>query len=810
MKDLYELYGDDFVCISWYLNGGYDIPESSQRFSWYGFSGTPSAMFDGLEGSVGGYPSGSMFDTYDPMVQGRFAVPSPVEIMAAYTNIGNQGSVSVNIQSTEAIPSGNYDIEFVVIENYAHDQINMARVVLASEPLTISGPGESQVVTRDFTLDAGWVTENVRVVVFVQDQTNPHDVLQATYSVADYAGVVNVDTDPNGLSAPWHLSGPEGFDMNGTGDASMFVFTAGDYTLTWLDVEYWETPTPVSTIQTLVEDGEIDFAGYYTGGLFAADTTGELGDAGSAQGVAAIDYDLDGDIDIHVIRDGVADMLLENNGGSFTNIAGGTLLGDTGAGRAVTWADYDNDGDMDAYLSKDGLANVLLTNDGGVFSSVTSYGLNNVDAGMGASWVDYDHDGLLDLYLVNNGTDNKLFHAYGDPGIGQWIFLAGSATVADSGPGMTGVWSDYDNDGDQDLFVVNYLGANLLFDNDPQYGFFDATGSGALPNIGRGTGAAWGDYDNDGDMDLYFANDGAADIFCEYHGGSFNQQIGAPLGDTGNTKGVAWGDFDNDGDLDLYLAKHGQYDRILRNDAGTFVEVALGVNETGGNANGMAWADFNDDGKLDAYVANDNGQNVMLVNGVDNGNHWLKVKLTGDTVNKSAVGARVTVTAGGRTMVREVTTSTGYLSQAPLMLHFGLGAATTVDAMTVYWPGEGTTDVTVAAVDQLINVNQGGGPSAVDPAPSRFALHQCYPNPFNPSTTISYELPQAGEVTLRLYDVSGSLITTLKNGVVEAAGLNSVVWNGTDDSGKTVSAGVYFCNLKSGSHEATVRMVMVK
>ncbi len=804
-----EFDADEFVGITWYTGGSFGIPEGSSRFSWYGFSGTPSAMFDGTESVVGGASSGSMIGTYRPIVNSHLAVDSPITIMAGYATLGNEVSISATIQSTATIPSGNYTINFVVVENGAHGALNLAREVLTSEPLTLSGPGESQAVSRSFTLNSGWNEENVRIVVFVQDQTSPHDVLQAAYSVADYAGIITVDTDPNGLAAPWNITGPAGFDMTSAGDASLYVFDTGDYTLTWLEVEYWETPTPAYSTQTLVEDGEIDFAGYYTGGLFVADTTGDLGDAGSAQGISAIDYDLDGDIDIHVIRDGVADMLLENNGGSFTDVATG-LLADTGAGRAATWADYDNDGDMDAYLSKDGLANVLLTNSDGVYTGVTSYGLNNVDAGMGVSWVDYDHDGLVDLYLVKNGTDNKLFHAYGDPGIGQWIFLAGSATVAESGPGMNGVWSDYDNDGDQDLYVVNYLAANVLYDNDPQYGFFDATGSGALPNIGRGTGAAWGDYDNDGDMDIYFANDGAADIFCEYNNASFNQQIGAPLGNTDNTRGVAWGDFDNDGDLDLYMAKHGQYDRILRNDDGTFVEMALGWDETGGNANGMAWADFNDDGKLDVYVANDNSQNVLLMNGVDNGNHWLKVKLTGDTVNKSAVGARVTIQAGGRTMVREVTTSTGYLSQAPLVLHFGLGAATTVDNMMVYWPGEVHTTVTVTEVDQLINVNQSGEPSAVDLTPSRFALHQCYPNPFNPSTTISYELPQAGEVTLKLYDVSGSLITTLKNGVVEAAGLNSVVWNGTDDSGKTVSAGVYFCNLKSGSHVATVRMVMVK
>jgi enediyne biosynthesis protein E4 len=767
-------------------------------------------MFDGTEDVVGGYPSGTMFGQYDPIVSSRLAVSSPLILSAAHSNVGNQGSVSVNIQSTASIPSGNYTVNFVVIENYVHDQINMARQVLASETLTINGIGQTQTVSRNFTIDPSWIMDNMRVVVFVQDQTNPHDVLQATYSASNYLGIVDIDTDPNGLGAPWNLAGPEGFNMDGAGDASLFVFYAGDYTLTWEDVEFWETPSPVASTQTLVEDGEIAFTGYYTGGLFSADISGALGDIGSAQGLSAIDYDLDGDIDIHVIRDNQADLLLENNGGTFTDVASG-LLADTGAGRAATWADYDNDGDMDAYLTKYGAANVLLTNSDGTFTGATGFGLNNTDNGMDASWVDYDHDGKLDLYLVNYDGDNKLFHAYGDPGIGQWIFLAGSATVSNPGPGTSAIWADYDSDGDQDLFVVNYLSSNAIYDNELQYGFANTTGSSVLADIGPGTGASWGDYDNDGDMDLYFANNGGIDMLCQYHAGAFSQILGQNLGNMDNTKSVAWGDFDNDGDLDLYMAKYGQYDRILQNNNGSFSEMSLAWNESGGNANGMAWADFDNDGKLDIYVANDNSSNVLLHNDVDNGNHWLKVKLTGDTVNRSAVGARVTVTAGGLTMIREVATSNGYLSQAPLELHFGLGSATSVDAMTVYWPGEETTTVAVGAVDQTINVSQAGAPSAIDSeAPSRFALHQCYPNPFNPSTTISYELPINGEVTLKLYDVSGSLVRTLKSNEIESAGLNSVVWNGADDNGKTVSAGVYFCNLKSGSYDATVRMVMVK
>jgi len=192
---------------------------------------------------------------------------------------------------------------------------------------------------------------------------------------------------------------------------------------------------------------------------------------------------------------------------------------------------------------------------------------------------------------------------------------ATSGPLGDIGDNSGVAWGDYDNDGDLDLYIANESSTNKLFRNDGGGTFVDVTSS-PLGDAGDGRGVAWGDYDNDGDLDLYLANENQGNkLFRNDGGGTFVDVTSAPLDDTGNSRGVAWGDYDNDGDLDLYLANYGQANKLFRNDGGgTFVDATSGPLGDAGVSSGVAWGDYDNDGDLDLYLANNHQANKLLRN----------------------------------------------------------------------------------------------------------------------------------------------------------------------------------------------------
>jgi len=244
-----------------------------------------------------------------------------------------------------------------------------------------------------------------------------------------------------------------------------------------------------------------------------------LGNTACGGGVAWGDFDNDGDLDIYLANDGSANKLFRNDGGgNFVDATSGPL-GDTGNSWTVACADYDNDGDLDIYIVNFGTANRLLRNDGGlVFVDVTGGPLGDALQGKGVDWGDYDNDGDLDLYFANQYTGNKLLR---NDGGGVFVDVT-SGPLADGGNVKGVTWGDYDNDGDLDLFLAKgdgaTLGPNRLLRNDGSGVFVDAT-SGALTDLGMWSGSALGDFDKDGDLDLYVANlSGANKLFLNQIG----------------------------------------------------------------------------------------------------------------------------------------------------------------------------------------------------------------------------------------------------------------------------------------------------
>jgi predicted outer membrane repeat protein len=544
-------------------------------------------------------------------------------------------------------------------------------------------------------------------------------------------------------------------------------------------------------------------------------TAGPLGDPGAGRSATWGDYDDDGDMDLYVVNDGEANHLLRNDGGAgFVDVTAGPLA-DAGPGRAAVWGDFDGDSDLDLYLVNNGQANHLLRNEGaGGFVDFTPAALADAGPGRAASWRDFDNDGKLDLYVVQSNTANLLLRNYGEITPGTWFFLSmATAVITDTGPGSAAAWADYDQDGDSDLYLVNLNVPNLLIRNDLSLGFANASGTGVLANSGPGSACAWGDYDNDGRLDLYMVNDGGADLLLRNLGSSFVLVVGQALGDTGHGRAAAWSDYDLDGDLDLILARAGEPDLLLTNrGAGIFTGETLDAALTSGESRGVAWGDVDGDGDPDLYVVGA-GSNYLLRNDNESGRHWFHLRLHGDPSNACGVGARVRLVSGGKSQVREAAAEGGPVSLTPGQVAFGLGAATVIDSLVVHWPSGNVQVRLQVAVDIVLDLTEQTGLSDAalpEVTPAVFALHPCYPNPFNPRTTIRYELPEPSRVDLRIYDVAGRLVRILVAAERQPAGTHAATWNGTDGAGRQVAAGLYFCRLEAGTFQATRRLLLLK
>ena len=517
---------------------------------------------------------------------------------------------------------------------------------------------------------------------------------------------------------------------------------------------------------------------------FADATSGALGDTGNGSGVAWGDYDNDGDLDLYLANYGSANKLFRNDAnGVFVDATSGPL-GDTGDGSGAAWGDYDNDGYLDLYLVNAGSANQLLRNYGsGIFADVTSGPLGDTGDGVAAAWADYDNDGKLDLYLVNFNQANKLLHNLG----GGTFADATSGLLGDAGPGQCAAWGDYDNDGDLDLYLVNSGKENKLFRNDGGGTFVDVTSTALRGGwLGPGRSASWGDYDNDGDLDLFLLNYHQASMLFRNDGGGMF--VNAPIGDLFvilNGMAAAWGDYDNDGDLDLYYVCEGQANWLVRNDGGAFVHVGVGTPVADpGNGQGVAWGDFDGDGDLDLYLANSGSANKLLRNEAAGGNHWLEVKLQGTVSNRAGIGARVVVTAGGVSRIREISGGSGGGSQDALVASFGLGAATVIDQLEVRWPSGIAQPVSPPAVDRVVTVKESGVTDATrgplgDPGSGAGVAWGDYDN----DGDLDLYLANAGSANRLFRNDRGTFVDATSGPLGDDGNGRGVAWGDVDNDG---------------------------
>ena len=423
------------------------------------------------------------------------------------------------------------------------------------------------------------------------------------------------------------------------------------------------------------------------GGFVDAAPDMGLGDTGAGFGAAWADYDNDNDLDLYLVRSREPNRLYRNDGTRFTDIAPALGLDDSGDGSAGIWGDVDGDGDLDLYVTNFGGPNRLYRNDGTGFTDIAAaFGVDDSGDGYGAAWADYDRDGDLDLYVANFGA-NRFYQNNGN-GFSE---RADSLGIGDIESGIQPAWGDFDNDGDPDLFLAN-SGPNRLFRNDGEK--FTSVESVFSPvDTGPSFGTAWGDFDNDGDLDLFIPYFGASNRFYINEGnGVFRDRAPEMMLDhDGRGRGAVWGDFDNDGDLDLYVTNSDQPNLYYQNEGGHFTEMAssLGV-DLNANSRGVALADFDNDGKLDLYVAVQDSSDVLFHNREADGN-WIAFRLRGTDSSTDAIGTRLKIEykdgdGNTRHAIREITGGASFLSQNALLPAFGVGKSEEIEVFSLRWP----------------------------------------------------------------------------------------------------------------------------
>ncbi len=491
-------------------------------------------------------------------------------------------------------------------------------------------------------------------------------------------------------------------------------------------------------------------------------------------GAAFFDYDSDGDADLYLVNGAPlpgytpaqipTNVLYQNQGdGTFRDVTQKAGVGDTGYGHGCAVGDYDNDGHLDLYVTNYSENRLYRNNGDGTFTDVTAMaGVAEPKWSTSCAFADYDRDGYLDLYVVNYivfsldenpwcGLKEKGVRAYCEPdnfpaqadtlfrnnGDGTFTDVTKTSGIYNvTGKGLGVVWGDYDNDGAPDIYVANDSTENLFYRNKGD-GTFEEVGfiiGVALSENGapeNGMGTAFGDWDNDGWLDLTVTNY-AEQTNTVYH----NDTDGFFTDETVSTKtahitypylgwSTAFIDYNNDGYVDVFVANghlhenleelgqegtYGQRNLIFENrHDGTFAEVSeiLGPGMKRMDVSrGATFADYDLDGDTDICITNSNTPPRLLRNDGGNRNNWIQIDLSGRSGAAEAIGTRVTVTAGNITQIREVRSGDGYLSQRDLRLHFGLGKAVQVDSIVVRWQSGTEQTVENVSANQVIVIKE--------------------------------------------------------------------------------------------------------
>ena len=469
-----------------------------------------------------------------------------------------------------------------------------------------------------------------------------------------------------------------------------------------------------------------------------------------SNGIAAADYDADGDVDLYVVGGRThPNHLYQNQGdGTFVEVAASVGLDATHWGSGPVFGDVDGDGDLDLFIgSGDGDPVYLFENRLNAAEAPTGVFVDRTaDSGIAittentvsAAFHDYDRDGFLDLFLAHWGAERAagedtetVWRNNGDFSFTSTSIETGVAAALVTGGrdwSFTPNLSDIDGDGDGDLLMVSDLTNSQVLVNNGDGTFTSKTDRNVI-NDQAGMGAAVGDYDNDGDMDWFVTSIYTLDVGGDHFGNRLYRNDGdgvftdvtteSQVEDGGWGWGSCFADFDNDGHLDIFHVNgwHYELNKDFTIDQVRFFhsrgngifderaeEVGL-VNKSQGR--GVACFDAERDGDIDIVIVNNSSDHLVYYrNDTDTTNRYLGIELDADGTNPQGIGARVTVNTAQESQLRELRAGSNYVSQNPLEIHYGLGNARFADVV-VDWPDGTTNRLRAVAADQLLTVSQG-------------------------------------------------------------------------------------------------------
>jgi hypothetical protein len=542
-----------------------------------------------------------------------------------------------------------------------------------------------------------------------------------------------------------------------------------------------------------------------------------VNDGGAAQGVVFLDVNNDGYLDIFLANNNTPCKLWISNGASsFTDASSAWGLNLTIPTRGTSAADFNNDGLIDIIVGNWQTPINLFKNTGTGFIDVASTaGVNFLSYGGSVNWMDFNKDGKIDIFFANDGMPPRYNYFFRNDNLNTFTNVAYSIGLVDSSSTLCLAAADFNNDGYPDIFLgtqsnPGFGTTGIMYKNNGNGTFTDVTTQCGVTTNYYTWGAEWGDYNNDGFMDLYLASTtGFNQLYKNNGNGTFTDvstQMG--LNDGGSSYSCGWADIDNDGDLDLYVAK-GQNvsDVMYRNDDSIFTNVTtqVGMGDLR-HSSCVSWGDYTNDGFLDLYL-NNNGSENRLYRNSGNSNKWIELKLTGTNSNRSAIGARVRIKTGSKNQIREVEGGSGGKGMNSLPLEFGIGQSNIIDSLIVNWPS-GLVQRFANVTPNVIYALTEGQPLAINISsgiiPESYSLSQNYPNPFNPSTIIKYGIANNSFVTLKVFDLLGKEIAVLVNEKKTAG------YYETEFRAENIPSGVYFYTLKTDSYTETKKMIFLK